>query len=403
MSWIDRLDNITFTITTGDGRVFSPLWKNGEKLKEFNNTKYDFINTSGSLIDRKQPKSNLYPLVFWFQGEDNIEQCNAFENSANDSRAWTIQHPFYGLLKGQPVNLKRDDTNYNATKVTVDFWESIDGDFPNSEISIFDETRVKSMNVNSLSALYFVENASPKTEDIETIKENISVMSSKFNADKDNFNDYINIVNKATLAANSLITDTETAFTDIQQVINAPTEFSGSVFFKINSYKEAYEVLKKSVNNLFDKYNFESQGASIISGICLSCVVPEENDFITRSDIERANKLLTDLYGDYLKTLDANQVNIYDVENAWAPTIQIQTAVIDLVTFTSNSLFALSFNARQERVHELRKDSNIILLTHRFMGLDADDTNIETFKKINNIKNDELYKIKQGRTIKYFV
>lgn len=403
MSWIDKLNNVAFTITTGDGKVFSPLWKNGEKSKEFNITKYDFINTAGSLIDRKQPQSNLYPLVFWFQGEDNIEQCDAFEDSANDNRAWTIQHPFYGTLKGQPVNLKRNDTSYNATEVTVDFWESIDGDFPDSEISITDETRAKATNVNALAASYLVENAAPETEDIDTVKENVSLMSSKFNADKDSFNDYINIVNKATLAADSLVTDTENAFIDIQQAVNAPAEFAGSVFSKIDSYVEAYQVLKESIGNLFSKYDFESQGASIISGICISCVNPEEDDYVTRTDIERANGLLIDLYDDYLSTLDANQVEIYDVENTWSPTIQIQSAIIDLVTFTSNSLFSLSFNARQERSYELKKDSNLILLTHRFIGLDASDKNIETFRKINNIKNDELYKVKEGRTIKYFV
>ena len=31
MNWKDRLTDIEFTITTGDGKVFTPLWKNGEK------------------------------------------------------------------------------------------------------------------------------------------------------------------------------------------------------------------------------------------------------------------------------------------------------------------------------------------------------------------------------------
>ena len=141
MSWKDRLDNIDFTITTGDGKVFKPLWKSGEKSKDFNITKYDFIDVDGSLIDRKRPQSNAYPLVFWFQGDDNIEQSNAFEASADDNRLWTVIHPFYGTIKGQPTNLKRDDNNYNVTKVTVDFWQSIDGDFPVDEISIKDEVR----------------------------------------------------------------------------------------------------------------------------------------------------------------------------------------------------------------------------------------------------------------------
>ena len=76
---------------------------------------------------------------------------------------------------------------------------------------------------------------------------------------------------------------------------------------------------------------------------------------------------------------------------------------MSLVSFTSKNLFLLSFDARQERLYELTEDSNLIVLTHRFLGLDADDANIESFRKINDIKNDELYRVRKGRTIKYFV
>ena len=83
MSWQERLKDIIFTIKTGDGKTFHPLWINGEKSKEFNISKYDFINVEGSFIDRKKPQSNLYPLVFYFQGDDNIEQANTFEASVD--------------------------------------------------------------------------------------------------------------------------------------------------------------------------------------------------------------------------------------------------------------------------------------------------------------------------------
>ena len=66
------------------------------------------------------------------------------------------------------------------------------------------------------------------------------------------------------------------------------------------------------------------------------------------------------------------------------------------------SLFLLSFDARQERNFELTEDSNLILLTHKFMGL-ANDENLETFREINGIKNKELFKVKKGRVIKYFI
>lgn len=65
MSWKDRLENTVFMITTGDGKVFRPLWKSGETSKEFNATTFDFINVEGSKIDRKKVKARKFPLTFW--------------------------------------------------------------------------------------------------------------------------------------------------------------------------------------------------------------------------------------------------------------------------------------------------------------------------------------------------
>ena len=124
-TWKEKLENIKFSIKTGDGKTYFPLLKITEKSKDYNSSEYDFINVEGTFVDRKKPRGSKFPLVFYFQGDDNIEQCNAFETSADDSRLWTVEHPFYGIIKGQPTNLKRNDSNYNITEITVDFFESI--------------------------------------------------------------------------------------------------------------------------------------------------------------------------------------------------------------------------------------------------------------------------------------
>lgn len=403
MSWKERLENIKFSIKTGDGKMYFPLWKTAEKSKDFNVSKYDFINVEGSFVDRKKAQGGKFPLVFFFQGDDNIEQSDTFEKSANDNRIWTIEHPFYGTIKGQPTNLKRVDSNYNVTEITIDFWESIEDDYPLSDTSIKDSTisRVSELNKASLNQL--VENGKPSTGNISGLKDSILLTSSKFTPDSDSYNKYVNLVKTGIKNADKLTTDTGTALQSVQDVISFPAEFSTSVKDKITSYKSSYEILKKSIGDLFEKYLFESQASTLIAGMCLTAVTPQDSDYVVRNDIESINTIINEIYADYLKTLDNNQVSIYDVNNNWTPNALIQLNLMSLVSFTSNSLFLLSFDARQERLYELTEDSNLILLTHRFIGLDADDENIESFRKINNIKNDELYKIQKGRTIKYFV
>lgn len=404
MSWIDRLDNRKLTITTGDGKVFSPLWIAAEKSIDFNNSKYEFIDVEGSFIDRKKNQGSKYQLLFYFQGDDNIDKSQDFENSSLDSRAWVVEHPFYGTLKGQPTSLKRNDKSYNVTEITVDFWESIDGEFPLSQVSAKNEVVSRVSSLNAQNVTFLVENANPKTSNIPTLKENVFLTSSKFNADNLTFSEYSNIVSKATKSADRLVIATTQSINDIQQVVNAPANFNEAIFRKIKYYEDAYQVLKELVieGGLFEKYFFESQGSSIIAGMC-NCAITDSDEFISRDEIEQANTSIIRVYEDYLKQMDDNQIVIYDTDNYWSPNVNIQSSLSSLISFTSKNLFIVSFSARQERIHETEKDTNLIILTHRFVGLDVEDKKIENFRKINNIKLNELFKIKKGREIKYFV
>ena len=403
MSWKDRLENRKLIITTGDGKVYEPYWRSSEKEKDFNASRYDFIDVSKSLIDRKRPQSNKFPLVFFFQGDDNIEQCDAFEESANDSRFWKMEHPFYGTIKGQPLKLKRNDDSFNITEVSVEFWESISEDYPLSEISSRDKTLSKVNELNSLGVAMMVENSTPDSSNIIQVKDSINSVSSNQSPDLVSFNDYQNLTTKALKAADKLISDTETALQAAQDVISSPPSFETPVQRRIKSFIKAYYQMKELIDDVFSKIYFEGQGASLIASICQSAMNPMENDYITRSDIENVNEQILEIYSDYLNVLDINQVQLYDTDNSWIPNSAIQSQLYSLVSFVSNNLFQLSFDARQERIFILPEDSNLIVLCHRFMGLDSEDKNMELFRKINNIKNKELYSIKKGREIKYFI
>jgi len=57
MSWKNNLDNIKFSIKTGDGKEYYPLWKDAEFSKDYNASTFDFIDVEKSLVERKKPKS----------------------------------------------------------------------------------------------------------------------------------------------------------------------------------------------------------------------------------------------------------------------------------------------------------------------------------------------------------
>jgi len=404
MAWKDNLENIKFTIKTGDGSVYYPLWRDSVKSTKLNFAKYDFINVRGSFIDRKESESGSFPLNFYFTGEDNLEQAKAFENSAKDKRLWNVTHPFYGTLSGHPTNIERNDNSFGNTEINVLFWESIADDYPEDSDSIPDEVEDRVVRLNSLGIQNYVSKAQPQTGDINDLKSSIEISAARFEPDKFSFNDYRALKNKALGDLNLLIQETLVAISTAQLVLSEPANFERNIRNKIDSVKSAYDEVKSTINqeNRQSKYYFESQAATLIANLAKSSVNPLLDDYILRSDIESVNSELFGLYNDYLATIDANQIPLENINDEYSPDIDLQSSLIDLVTYTSQSLFVLSFDARQERSVILEKDSNLIVLTHRFLGL-ASDENLEIFKRINKIGLSEIYRIKKGRLITYYI
>ena len=410
MSWQDRIDNTKFSITTGDGKVYFPLWKTAEKSKEYNTSKFDFIRVSGSLIERKLPQAANYPLTFYFDGADCIEKSEAFERSADDSRVWTVVHPFYGTIKGQPISISRKDDNLNITEITVDFWESIDVDYPNANFSVKDNTLERKNKV--LEALIFsAEKPVYQTADIQKLKtQNINNQSSFTNvvsepisiADGLNEN-YQNAINLALKSSDLLLSDTFEAIRTSQDLLNLPSRIETSIDIRLGAYKLAFSKAKEVLNTVADKLRFESNAGAILANYADASVNPSESDYVVVTQIQQVAQNLSNLYADYLHILDQNTVGIYDTDNAWQPNVTAQNNLYELITYTIANLFNLGFESQQERIVYTTKETNLILLTHQYLGLDANDENIENFRQINNIKNEELFRIKKERKIIYYV
>ncbi len=405
MSWEDRLENTVFEITTGDGKKYKPLWISGEKSVEYNYGKFDFINVEGSLIDRKKPKSCKYPLTFLFQGKNNIDESEEFERSAKDSRYWVVVHPFYGVIYGQPLSISRSDVHFNTTKVSVDFWETIIEDYPASIVSLKDRVFSEALSLNALGVAHFVSSIKPSSSDIPLIKENIATSSRAFSVlhSGDEIIKYKNKTIKALHAADNLVLNSEGLIKAVQLIVDV-SKGSVSIQKRVQVLESVYYSLKSILRkNQNSKYYFEAQGATILCAIFETAVTPTQGDYATRDQVQTCSNRLLKIYNDYVKTIDDNQVFQYDIENKWNPSADLQTALHSIVINTVSGLSGLAFGAKQERIVEVEKNTNIFLLTHTYMGLDSNDKNLELFRKINCLGGSELFLIRKGRKIKYFV
>jgi hypothetical protein len=75
----------------------------------------------------------------------------------------------------------------------------------------------------------------------------------------------------------------------------------------------------------------------------------------------------------------------------------------NIINFTISNLYDVALDSKQERSIILEEDSNIFLLTHRFYGLQEDDSSIDQFMDQNEIGLNEMLGIRKGRRIIYYV
>lgn len=402
MDWQEKI-SVNLKITTGDGEEFFPLWRGAEKEREYNTSSFEFINVYGTLVDRKKPKGARVNLVFSFDGANHIEMADRFETACEDPRQWIVEHPIYGTLKGQPVSIKRDDSSLNITEITVPFLESISPDYPFSNFSIKDNTmdmHIKTLYALSTSAVSGVDFL---PADIAEVGESYEQMRAYLEPiqDSSTYADFQNAFNAGLKSIDDLLSEPLNTIQTIQNFLDLPATYQRAIQGRVAAYENIYWRLKESIETYSDKKYYESMAGTVLSLISVVLVTPATGDYILVSDVANFLDRLRNLYADYRETIDDLSVGINDVNNAYSPDAEAQTLLDSQIIYTLANVYSFTFGAKREYIVVLTKDTNVILLTHRYLGLDVADENINTFVKTNNIKFDELFLLKKGRSFKY--
>ena len=398
MSWIDNLD-ANIIIKTGDGSEYSPKWLPGEKEIEYNISKFEFIDIDGTLIKRSQPKGKLYNIILIFQGEDHLDQSNAFENSAKNRNAWTIIHPYYGEILVQPLGLRIDNTGYNISRILVKLQETIKEEFPKAGINIVDQIEIQKINVDE-NAVLSTPASSPAQ--IQTQIGQIEFMENKYadlattDADADTLR---NLVNKAQTDIVNALSKPLDAMNSMIQLINYPILVSLPVRARLTALQDTFDNLTATLDNIV----VEKNGLGLISSMSQVVSDPEEGDYKISSDVTIIIDELINYNNLFLDELDDRQSDRADVEGSYVPDFNSMNSLDLVVNLSLSNLFSIAFAARQERVFVLDADSNPIILCHRFYGMDSEDENLNEFISQNNLGSEELFQITKGREIIYYV
>ncbi len=410
MSWIDQLNNVELEIQTGDGKKWSPLWKEAKRSKVYNTAAYDFIRVSGTFIYRGLPQGNQYDITLIFQGETHLTTAEQFNRSADDPRFWTITHPFWGSIKVQPMTLEEDKSVLNSTIFKIKIWETISTKYPVQKQLANDRVSEMQLLTNEMVAKSFANQipviaTSLRTTLTDTVKAVDQISSKAIKTDSE-FAKFKTKVAKA----QRLITDTIQKPIDVMRsvidLINYPVYVVGSVTDRLNIAKELATkleaiLLKKRTKTTLLVY--ECAGSSLVSAMANAAMTPNEGDYSMRLKVLYAMDTVQEQYVNYLTILDESQADRSDEVDGFTPDDDTSRHLNEAVVEALANVYDYSFGAKQERAIYLEEDSNPILLTHRFYGLDNEDSNLDFFINTNSLSLGELFQIRKGRRILYYV
>ena len=408
MSWIEKIKT-DMIITTGDGKEYKPQWLNATQSVDFNIAEFDFVNVQGSLVDRREPKARKFNMELYFQGETNLDVAEAFRVSANDKRLWRLSHPFYGAVICHPVSLLFDNTKLNVTKITGTIIETITDDKPKSNISPVDKITEDKSTLDEVCAETFAATVIPAASDVSTLVDSTqqTYTEGALVARGEDAQNYFNLFNTANAAILNATAEPLAAIRAVQSFINAPALFADSVQNRLGLLQDQFEALRNQLENIFspnEKRIYQAQGSALVSSMAVAAATPqtasEYNNMQTALDV--AQNLLAN-YNQLLEDLDGLQTDNGGLPESYIPDPEPLIGLNDLISFTVSNLFDIALEAKQERAIILEEDSNAILLTHRFYGLDAADELLDYFISTNQIGLNELLQIRKGRRIFYYV
>lgn len=399
MTWRTRIEGSKMEITTGDGNVYFPLWKEPKKNVNYNTEGFDFVGLEGTYVQRENKSGTQYPLTLFFTGENNIEDATAFEISARDKRPWKIKHPLYDDLSVQPLSLEIDDTELNVTKITCVVWESIENKYPSSHTSVKDSVLEKRDQLNETTTAVYAENIkSVDTKNVSGVTLAINKINAKYESITDNVSELKGYYRESLGAVDNITQDISSYITKLNALINFPFLLQQTTQFKIEKLIDQFSDLKDIFITALTPTEQQKQFFDINSvGVIVAAFSCASNpllntDFSTREDVIRVIGKLNDLYNDYLATID----NLgYDRD----PDLSIQ--MDNIINTVISNLYDIAFNSKQERSKILDVDINTILLAHKYFG--RGDDNLDSFIALNKIELSEMLQLKKGRLIKWLV
>jgi len=408
MSWVTKIQD-DISIETGDGRVYTPIYSFYKRSFEFNFTEYNYPNIRGSKIDRRLKRSDRYEMMIVFQGADHLDEAKEFLTSAENKKYWLIRHPLFEEFICHPTSLTQDVAGLNTSVITGALIETISDDFPKSEDAPAGFAQDYAVGINNAAEDIF-SGPPLSSQEQQLMSENLEDTGEEIKGKiklQDQLDEYFNLFNEATNAVVNATSFPLKAIQTVRNVYTYPFQLKQTVKDRLTMLVGQFNTVISEITNIVtpnEKKIIETNAGLTLSAMFLTAINPlNSDDYENATDVIGVSDLILDNFNLYISIVDGFQTPTNDETDSYVPNFDMMYNLFGGIYFVVSNLSEVALHAKQQRIVSLDFDSNIILLTHRFYGLDSEDENMDRFIRNNNIGLNELLTLKKGREVIYYV
>ncbi len=217
---------------------------------------------------------------------------------------------------------------------------------------------------------------------------------------------YFNLFNSANSAINTAVASPLLAMRTLISAINAPALFAVNATQRVNLLNNQFNLLHKTLGTLVSpgsKQVYQNLAGSLISSMVLASAFPLETDSVSSAISLSLIGVISSAFRIFMADLDSLSTLTGGSPLSFIPDATSIIALSELISLGVSSLLIIALSAKQERSIITESDTNIILLTHRFYGLDNNDNNINELLINNSLGLNSLLQIRKGTKIIYYI
>lgn len=427
--WRERLKG-TIEFISPEGNEFTAFWRGSPRNMSKKLGIFDYPKIKGTIVQDLDVKSVIYPITFFFAGENNDLEAKAFFESARERGLWEVTHPVHGFKGLQLVSITENDEpveNGNITEINSEWIEPID------EVSLLTQAQLKglvdskSIDLNLTAVEQFVANITQASDSlVGAIKtttngiQNVSdfVLSPLFST-VDAIDNAINgIQNGIQDTLNATVLQLQALAGQIQNLIEIPLLVNNDIDSRLDTYNDLingyFGILPGTENSTIaataelgaQKNALSVDELALSASIVALAQIIITGELQTRTQALAATARFGNLFFEITNQLEQKQEEFADddIDEQYFSQSQSYTDAYLLLMATAQYLMSSIYNLNIEKrfiIQEPRAPIEITISEYGDLG--DNDSNLDLFIRTNSLKGPELLLLPRGKEVVIYV